>query len=325
MTRQEVVCVTGIDGALGQAIAKRLENSGYVVNGVPSEYLNLATDALVRQLKKLGKARYIVNAAELSDLNIAEQHPDLAYQANVVSCEAIIELALEWGATVIHLSSFQIFDGQKKNAYISANKGHPLNAYGRTKMQAEELLQTRLEKLLIIRLGWLLDPGIDGWVANTLKDWLDNKKVRCYPDVELAPTASEDIARVIDAVLKQLGCGINVWGIYHYASAESVTHEELMQALQYQSYGQDAPEGQIVSTPQPAEFDAEDNLASQQSEVKLPKNGVLGCIKLRNTFGIKQLPWRRYLPAMVEHLAEMGLVKTITPGVEKEAAHTINR
>ena len=323
MTSQEIVCVTGIDGALGQAITKRIESSGYVVRGVPMEHLNLATDALVRQLKKLGKARYIINAAELSDLNRAEQHPDLAYQANVSSCEAISEVALEWGATVIHLSSFQIFDGHKKNAYISANKGRPINVYGRTKFQAEEFLQKRLEKLIIIRLGWLLDVGSDGWIARTLSDWLEDRKVRSYPDVELSPTAADDVARVINAVLKQLGCGVNVWGIYHYASAESVTHEELTRALQYQSYGQDAPEGQIISEAQPKETNGTDS--PQTAEVRLPKNGVLGCIKLRNTFGIKQLPWRRYLPAMVEHLAEMGLIKVVATNTEREAAQPVNR
>jgi len=321
VTGQEIVCVTGIDGALGQAITKRIESGGYVVKGVPMEHLNLATDALVRQLKKLNKARYIINAADFSDLNRAEQHPDVAYQVNVASCEAISEVALEWGATVIHLSSFHIFDGQKKNAYISANKGRPINVYGRTKLQAEELLQKRLEKLLIIRLGWLLDVGVDGWIARTLGDWLEDRKVRSYPDVELSPTAADDVARVIGAVLKQLGCGISVWGIYHYASAESVTHEELIQALKYQSYGQEAPDGQIISQPQPEEMNATDS--PQIEEVRLPKNGVLGCIKLRNTFGIKQLPWRRYLPAMVEHLAELGMIKVINS--ERGVAQPVNR
>ncbi|OZG72398.1 dTDP-4-dehydrorhamnose reductase [Hahella sp. CCB-MM4] len=315
MSSQVVICVTGIDLPIGQAIKKRLEASNCLVQGVQSEHLNLATDALVREFRKLEKSHYIINAAELTDLEKAEKHPDLAYQYNVRSCEAVIEVAKDWGAAVLHLSSFQVFDGQKKNPYISANKGRPINAYGRTKLQSEELLQTGLEKHLILRLGWLLHTGEEGWMVECMRQWLADTPVSCLSDVELAPTAVEDVARVVDAIIKQLNCGISVWGIYHYASAEAVSHEELTRAIYYQAYGQDAPQNLLLSR----------HMDNAALNYVLPKNGVLGCIKLRNTFGIKQLPWRRYLPAMVEELVDRGMVKSGSAAMSDEAETTVNR
>ncbi|WP_020407606.1 SDR family oxidoreductase [Hahella ganghwensis] len=316
MSSQVVICLTGIDLPIGQAIRKRLEASNCLVQGVLSEHFNLATDSLVREFKKLEKSHYIINAAELADLEKAEKHPDLAYQYNVKSCEAIVEVAKEWKASVIHLSSYQVFDGQKKNPYISANKGRPLNAYGRTKLQSEELLQEQLEEHLILRLGWLLSAGDSGWMVDCMRQWQADTPVSCLEDVELSPTASEDVARVVDAIIKQLNCGVSVWGIYHYASAESVSHEELTRAVYYQAYGQDAPQNLLLSR----------RLETAAMDYLLPRNGVLGCIKLRNTFGIKQLPWRRYLPAMVEELVEKGLVKpSVAAAMAGEAETTVNR
>ena len=284
-----IVCLTGEDLPLGQAISQRLRSGGIEVVGIENA-LFIKSDKEVRDyLSALTPTDYIVHAAELS-WEQAEQNPADAQKMNVHSCLLISDYARKCDAPLILVSSFMIFDGAKKNPYISANSGQPLNVYGRTKMDAEASLIENYPRSLLIRLGWLLDADRNSWLGKLLRQLLKGETVVGYTNVKMSPTPVDDVARVIDAILKQLNCGIDVWGIYHYAGTEPVTHEVLLRTIHYQAKGQDLLESQIVS----------DKYQPDNSQIKLPLNCVLGCIKLRNTFGIKQLPWRRYLPTLIE-------------------------
>ncbi|ABC28564.1 dTDP-4-dehydrorhamnose reductase-like protein [Hahella chejuensis KCTC 2396] len=294
-----IVCVTGIDSPLGKAIAQRLQQSGIVVEGVPYEQFLMTNDAIVRGMKSMPSADFVVHAAEMSDLFKAEQHPDLAYQVNVSACAAVAEVADLWKAPIVHLSSHLVFDGVKKNPYISANKGRPLSVYGRTKLQSEQWLQENYSKHLILRVGWLLEAGAQGWLQTMLSALSSGKRLNASTDMQLTPVAVDDVARVVDAVIKQLSCNISVWGVYHYAGAEAVTHYELLKAIVLQAFGQEEMLQALI----------EKKGADVLPGVALPANGALGCIKLRNTFGVKQLPWRRYLPALIEQCQQRGGVK----------------
>ena len=284
-----LVCVIGEDLPLGQAISQQLQSDGVTVIGVSNALYLAGGDAFHQYLSVQNQADFIIHAAEMSWWQ-AEEEPDLAEMVNLRACSVVVEFAGLWKAAVIFLSSFMVFDGTKKNPYISANSGQPLNVHGHTKVAAENYFLEKHPKTIVIRLGWLLDACSDSWLGHLIDRLLKGEVLEGYKNVNLSPTAVEDVARVIAAVLKQLECKIEVWGLYHYGGTEPVSHEKLVRAIQYQVIGQEAPEVQIVAV----------NFIAEESSVELPKNGVLGCIKLRNTFGIKQLPWKRYLPSLVE-------------------------
>ena len=98
-----------------------------------------------------------------------------------------------------------------------------------------------------------------------------------------------DLARVITAVVLQLDCGAEVWGTYQYAGAEEITLYELGLA--------------IAGLPGiPAGIRVVDDVPDWATLE--PANATLICTKIRNTFGIKQLPWRSGLSDELESLAK---------------------
>ena len=78
-------------------------------------------------------------------------------------------------------------------------------------------------------------------------------------------------------MLQQLDCGADGWGTFQYAAAGEATLYELGQAI--------LSELAISSAPVLVD-DAEPWTRLE------PENATLGCHKIRNTFGIKQLPWQ---------------------------------
>jgi dTDP-4-dehydrorhamnose reductase len=94
------------------------------------------------------------------------------------------------------------------------------------------------------------------------------------------PVAVSDLARVMAAIVMQLDCGAEVWGTYQYAGAETVNFYEL---------GLD-----IVGLPGiPEHLRVVDDMPAWGHLE--PVNTTMVCSKIKNTFGIKQLPWRNWL------------------------------
>ena len=106
----------------------------------------------------------------------------------------------------------------------------------------------------------------------------------------------------MSAIILQLDCGAEAWGTYQYAGAEEITLYELGLSIAGMP---GIPEGIKVVDEVPEWGHLE------------PVNNTMVCTKIRNTFGIKQLPWRAWLTEEVAMIKDAGMA-----GVEGEPAET---
>ena len=100
------------------------------------------------------------------------------------------------------------------------------------------------------------------------------------------PVEAGDGARVISALLDQLSTGLEVSGVFHYCSSDTATYYEFAEAL-------------LASASQYSEFGSSAVLLQPQAEGLAPLNRSLNCVKIRNTFAIKQAPWRSAIAGIV--------------------------
>ncbi|MBK8973846.1 MAG: sugar nucleotide-binding protein [Hahellaceae bacterium] len=304
-----MILVTGCDSAKGKAIFERLQAASLVAVGLSHSDCQQTADHLARQLAGLTGVHLIIHAFELSDLQRAEAYPDLAHQLNVEVTEVVAAYAASKGIPLVFLSSHLVFDGGKKNPYIAANPLHPLNVYGRSKALAERRLFDRHSHALVLRLGWMLDLEADGWLDQQVRDVREGVALLASPSHMVSPTCVYDVANVVLAMVRQVLCQIEVWGIFHYGGSEPVSHAELVMTI-----------GKALSSYLPgcdAQYEVCETGRSPIPSVMLPANGVLGCIKLRNTFGIKQKAWRQALPVLLN--SRLGALRGGPPGVPETA------
>ncbi|MDX1458894.1 MAG: sugar nucleotide-binding protein [Marinobacter sp.] len=215
----------------------------------------------------------IVNALWMTDPELAEEDPEAARQMAFSVPMALAEHARSAEMALLQLSSSYVFDGRKQSAYLASNPGQPISQLGNWQWECEQALRTLLPRHLILRTGWNL-----GRFINKVRACVDDQQV-----VQLSsrfagqPVAFRDLARVMVAVMQQLDCGAEVWGTYQYTGAEEISQYELGLAI---AEMMELPEGTRI-VDETAEWTALE-----------PVNATLGCTKIRNTFGIKQLPWR---------------------------------
>ena len=215
----------------------------------------------------------IVNALWLTDPEIAESNPEFAHAASFSLPVALAEYASEHGMALLQLSSSYVFDGRKQRAYIASNPGKPSNELGNWQWEAEQALRTLLPRHLLLRTGWSL-----GRFLRKIQSVAANSDTVSLPGkCRGQPVTVTDLARVITAIAKQIDCGAEVWGTYQYAGAEEISLYELGLAIT----GLPGASGSVRVVDEMTDWAALE-----------PVNATMVCTKIRNAFGIKQLPWR---------------------------------
>jgi len=214
----------------------------------------------------------IVNALWLADPEAAQEHPDR-------------------NMAMLQLSTCYIFDGRKQTAYIASNPGQPVNQLGVWQWECEQGLRGLLTRHIILRTGWSLGRFIRKVQASTAAGTRLSLPGRCVGQ----PLAVTDLARVMRAIIQQLDCGAEVWGTYQYAGSEGISLYELGLAI-----------AGLPGIPEDLHLVDE---VSGWGQLE-PVNTRLVCTKIRNTFGIKQVPWR---VGLVDELALLKGPEPVKP------------
>ena len=231
----------------------------------------------------------IVNALWLADPEAAQEHPDDVKRGALSLPLALGEFARDRNMAMLQLSTCYIFDGRKQTAYIASNPGQPVNQLGIWQWECEQGLRSLLTRHIILRTGWSLGRFIRKVQASTAAGTRLSLPGRCVGQ----PLAITDLARVMRAIIQQLDCGAEVWGTYQYAGSEGINLYELGLAI-----------AGLPGIPEDLHLVDE---VSGWGQLE-PVNTRLVCTKIRNTFGIKQVPWR------VGLTDELTLLKGPDPG-----------
>lgn len=146
------ILVTGASGLLGSHLVSRLDGSHKVV-GISRHqptYLNsksvssLAIDMISFESFNnfLINSEYnvIINCAAMSDVDRCEMEKETASAINSGAVRSLAGRCKERGILLIHISTDYVFDG-KAGPYREDDSTNPINHYGRTKLEAEEIIR----------------------------------------------------------------------------------------------------------------------------------------------------------------------------------------
>lgn len=228
----------------------------------------------------------IVNGLWLADPELAESDPEFAHKASFSLPVALAEYANEHGMALLQLSSSYIFDGRKQSAYIASNPGQPVNELGNWQWECEQAVRTLLTRHILLRTGWSLGR----FLRKVQKIASTSEVIKLPGKCQGQPVTVTDLARVMTAIIKQIDCGAEVWGTYQYGGAEEISLYELGLA--------------IAGLPGiPSGLRVVDEMADWAALE--PVNATMICTKIRNTFGVKQLPWRSGLAEELKLLSQL--------------------
>ena len=231
------ILVTGANGQLGTEIRNASAGSGHrfiftdisQVPGVETVYLDITNIDAVRIICASEDIDVIVNCAAYTDVEKAESDISFADLLNHTAAANLAAVACERDATLIHVSTDYVFDGEGNTPYRESDSPSPLGAYGITKFAGERSVMNSGCRYLIFRTAWLYSPYGKNFVKTMARLTATNDTVRVVFDQVGSPTYAAGLAGLI---VKVIADGmLDRTGIYHYTDEGVISWYDLAVAV----------------------------------------------------------------------------------------------
>lgn len=178
-------------------------------------------------------AELLINAAAYNDVDRAESEPAKANQINGYAVGNLAKICFKLGIPLVHFSTDNVFDGEKKEGYQEADEPNPVSAYGRSKLLGERELLKNADKYYLIRLSRLFGKPAQSKTAKksfveVMLDLAQIKNEISVIDEEVSTfTYAYDLANHIKYILNQK----MPYGIYHCVNSGGATWYEVAKEI----------------------------------------------------------------------------------------------
>lgn len=212
------ILITGANGQLGnemRKLASHTKDNNYFLTDVAE--LDITNLVAIRKYVKEQNINIIVNCAAYTNVDKAED--DFA-MADLINNKAVENLAIackEANATLIHVSTDYVFQGDKNLPCKEDEPTSPLGVYGKTKLAGEQSIQKVGCNFLIFRTAWLYSAFGNNFVKTMQRLTSEREKLSVVFDQVGTPTYAGDLAAIIFRIIEEkLYKEHN--GIYHFSN-----------------------------------------------------------------------------------------------------------
>lgn len=220
-----------IGGALLQALA-RVGASGIgayrsrpLPGGLPLDVRD--RDAVERCLDTVRPEVVFLAVIAPGGVDYYEDHPEVAYAVNVEGTRNVALAAARLGVKLVFYSTDYLFDGQA-GPYAEDAPIRPLNVYGRTKWEGEEIIRSLVPDHLIIRttavFSW--NPGLRNFAMQVWERLRTGEAMRVASDQWCNPTLAGDVAEMSVRLVER-----EAQGVFNVVGKDWMTRADLGKAL----------------------------------------------------------------------------------------------
>jgi len=222
------ILVIGNKGMLGTDLIKELKKTDYEIIGWDLGEIDITNPKDMHKIED-NKPDIIINCAAYTDVDEAESKKDLAFSVNVTGVNNLAKICIKLNIPLMHISTDYVFNGQKEK-YNEDDTKDPINYYGKTKAESEDIIVNSLEKYYIIRTSWLFGKNGKNFVETMKKLLTEKNEIKVVDDQKGKPTYTKDLAKAMINLITEK----KDFGIYHCTNEDTCTWFEF--ALQISDY-----------------------------------------------------------------------------------------
>lgn len=282
------ILITGANGQLGNEMRRvsAASSNHYIFTDVAE--LDITNPDAIRKMVSDNHIDIIVNCAAYTNVDKAEDDYEMADLLNNKAVENLAAAAKVVDATLIHVSTDYVFQGDRNIPCCEDWETNPLGVYGKTKLAGEQSLQRVGCNYLIFRTAWLYSSFGKNFVKTMQQLTADRDNLKVVFDQVGTPTYARDLADVIFKVIEEEQ--FDKQGIYHFSNEGVCSWYDFAKEIC-------ALSGNTCDI-QPCHSD------EFPSKVKRPHFSVLDKTKLKSAFNIKVPYWKDSLIKCINELKE---------------------
>jgi len=227
------VLVTGSKGQVGRCLVEQLSSRKDVeLLAVDRNQLDITNQAEVNRIVSTFHPNFIFNAAAHTAVDKAEEEVEHSYAINERGPKFLAEAANRIDATIFHISTDYVFEGNKSDEYKETDITNPQGVYGKSKLSGEFAVAKGCAKHIILRTSWVFCEHGNNFVKTMLRLGKELDAINIVGDQFGGPTYAGDIANTL---IRIMDCNsrsdIVKYGIYHYAGMPYVSWFDFANAI----------------------------------------------------------------------------------------------
>ncbi|RII75945.1 dTDP-4-dehydrorhamnose reductase [Pseudomonas monteilii] len=286
------ILLLGKDGQVGWELQRALLVLGEVValsrHQAPTPYGTLSGDlsdlAGLREAISAVAPDVIVNAAAYTAVDKAETERELAHTVNALASQVMAEEAKRLDALLVHYSTDYVFDGTGTSAWKESDQVSPVNYYGETKLQGEQLIAASGCKHLIFRTSWVYAARGNNFAKTMLRLAREKQSLNIIADQIGVPTSAELLADVAVLAVQKTLANPALCGIYHLAPAgETSWHTYATYVIEFARSNGESLAVETINPIATTEY---------PTPARRPLNSRLDTQKLREAFTLQLSDWK---------------------------------
>lgn len=227
------VAITGAGGQLAADMARALR--GWELHLLTHADMDVANRTAVENALRGIRPAIVINTAAFHRVDECERRAGRSFAVNEAGAFYLALACREIGATLVHISTDYVFDGEKRRPYVETDWANPLNVYGLSKLAGEEAIRETLDRHLIIRTSGLY--GAAGarakggnFVNLMLSRAAGGEPLRVVDDQRLSPTYTRHLAAKIVWLLEN-----EAFGLMHVTNAGACSWYEFTRSILHHS------------------------------------------------------------------------------------------
>jgi len=273
------IAITGHKGQLGTALQEALAGHDLLGLDLPEHDVEDAP-ALRKALLDFGPA-VVLHAAAYTDVDGCARDPERALRANALGTQNVALACQAGDATLLYVSTNEVFPGDREQPYLEYDPPHPINPYGYSKWVGERYVEQLCRRFYVVRVSWLFG-GPRGFVTRILSLSEQKPELAVVADEYGSPTYVRDLAAAIARLIES-----DRYGIYHLVNEGACSRYEFAQEILHRAGKAGYPLRPIC-------------LADYRRDSTPPPRAVLHNYAAATALGIRLRPWREALAACLQ-------------------------
>ncbi len=190
-----------------------------ILSGVSCEQVSLENALELEQALNELTPDILVHTAGLTNVDECEHYPDRAELSNAVIADNVSRVCSRLHIKLVHISTDHLFSGEVPLVDENAIP-NPLNEYAKTKLKAENFVQSQCDNFLIIRTnfyGWGYSSrrSFSDWIIQSLTA---GDEIKVFSDVWFTPILIDHLVAAVHELVNK-----DLFGIYNIVGDDRLT------------------------------------------------------------------------------------------------------
>ncbi|WP_395344569.1 dTDP-4-dehydrorhamnose reductase [Ningiella sp. W23] len=237
----------------------------------------------------------LINASAYTAVDKAESDYDNAHAINAMAVANLAKAAKEVGAHFVHVSTDYVFSGDKGSPYLPNDQINPINAYGKSKAEGEQFIQSEFAtNSCILRTSWVYSATGNNFVKTMLMLMASKPALTVVDDQIGSPTCADTLAMAC-----VMAANSKLTGIHHCTDEGVASWYDFAKAIQTMAMEQGLLEKAVPINP--VDSSAFKTLATR------PAYSVMSKLSLKESLPKLELPyWQDALSAVLKQIKQQS-------------------